>query len=190
MAARKRRIRKKVQLDNSDAPGSNIDNVQLKFVEEKYLASDKSVEHIEQVAGIGVFVNSLEYYRDKLPFNPANPETDLVQFAVLYEEIGSRLTRSLSHRDSLKAALKSVEASVAEAAREESDSKLTVAMVDGIVRTNPEYLAAQASCLSAQTDHEHWVVLLEAWRQRGFALRSVVELVTARMRSMGLDSIK
>lgn len=131
---------------------------------------------------------TFEDYRDKLTIDRDDLESCLVEHAQLFWEISSQAVTANAWRDEAKLNMEQLHAQLDGETREElakGDGKVTEAQVTNAIKSNPKMQKALGKLQDAKTQADQWSALKEAFYQRGYMLRELVQLT---LRSMAADS--
>jgi hypothetical protein len=74
--------------------------------------------------------------------------------------------------------LAKTEGRIAEDVRD-TDVKMTVGMIDAKVKRDPERMRAWERYQEARAAHEAWAGLLDAWKQKGYSIKTLADLYAA-----------
>ena len=118
---------------------------------------------------------SYDQFRAMLRVNKHRLDDELEIQAELLEKIGVECARQNSRQIDLKAKLEQIVGRLSEDIRDD-EPKLTVGAVEAKVKREQDYQDAWTSYQSARAEHERWTVLQEAWRQRGFSIKTLADL--------------
>lgn len=127
-------------------------------------------------------------FQNQLPVMKHRLDDELEVHPQVYEMISSRVVLLNSQMLEAKNQLAMTEDRLTEDARD-SGSKLTKDEVEGRVRRHPDRKAAWIKFQAARAEHERWVGLLDAWRQKGYAIKTLAELYTASYYVLGGTSV-
>jgi hypothetical protein len=120
----------------------------------------------------------LRQFTSNLRINKHDLDTELEQQSQILFDIAEKLATSNSRRDQAKEDLTVKESELAETIQSE-DPKLGVAKVNVRVNAHPSRTAAWRDYVAAKKDAELWAALHEAWKARGYALKSLCDLQLA-----------
>lgn len=121
----------------------------------------------------------IDTYRKMLAVNKHRLDDELEIQPDVMMRIASEVTTRNGRQLEAKDDLARIEAELAEELRED-EPKLTVAGIDGKVRRHRSRLDAWRKYQAARTDYEDWAAMLEAWRQRGYTLKTLADLYSAQ----------
>ena len=118
---------------------------------------------------------TIEVFRNMLRVNKHRLDDELEIQGETQERISSHLARLNSRQLELKKSLDSVEASVI-ARLKEGDSKLSNPIAEKEARRDRDYISAWQAWSVARQEYEEWLGLYEAWKSRGYALKTLADL--------------
>ncbi len=127
-------------------------------------------------------------YRNLLPVMKHRLDDELELHAQVYETISSKVVVLNSRMLEAKNRLASVEDRLAEGFREDHE-KLTKDAIEGKVRRHRDRTEAWEAYQRARADHEQWSGLLDAWKQKGYSIKTLAELYTADYYSITTTSV-
>lgn len=133
--------------------------------------------------------NDYDRYRAMLPVMKHRLDDELEVHPQIYEILSSRVVLLNSRMLDAKHTLAVREGRLAESMRDEH-TKMTKAEVENKVQSHPDYKAAWERYQAARSEHERWSGLLDAWRQKGYAIKTLAELYSADYYSLGLNSTR
>lgn len=122
--------------------------------------------------------DDINTYRKMLFVQRHRLDDELEVQAELMERISAATVVRNSRSIEAKENLSQVEARLLEDARDD-DPKLTAAAADAKIRRDPERIKAWRIFQAARAEHEQWQGLQDAWRQRGFSIKTLADLYTA-----------
>ena len=121
---------------------------------------------------------SIERYRALLPIPKHQLDDALEVQATVHDDLHRITARKATAVAMAKDDLARVEARLLEDFKE-SESKMTAASLDAKIRRSRERIKAFEDYHVAREEHEEWLGLLDAWRQRGYAIKTLAELFVA-----------
>ena len=127
-----------------------------------------------------------DHYVDSIPVDRRNLSDELTSHVELMSDVTRHATMLRHQVDVTKQELARIEAEAAISIRADaavSGKKLTVDAVKDAVTTDPAVRDAYDKCLDAKGQAEKWTALAEAYKQRGYAMRELTELLTIEMMS-------
>lgn len=133
-------------------------------------------------------VNELKHL---LKIDPLNLDEAVLQQPTLYYQVGQKHALAVSERDKLYDQLKITDAKLNEEIRRELNEdgiKATEAMIQAKVLAEPEHAAVVTAYGDAKYVADELQILKEAFSQRSYMLRELVELYTSGY--YGSDTIK
>jgi hypothetical protein len=116
--------------------------------------------------------------RNQLRINRHRLDEELELQAFVAERISAEVARLNSRQLHLADALKGVEARLLLDLKDNGE-KLTVAEIDAKIRRSRERAAAFGEFQAARFDHDEWMGLQDAWRQRSYALKDLANLYSS-----------
>lgn len=123
--------------------------------------------------------HSIEHYHERIRIN----QGDLAGENLIQVEYTAKIMREAAtlrwEAEREKARLDETEALVRQrivATAAEEKKKLTVDDVKSRVVTNEDVRAQRLSYIDAKEAHDQWATLADCWKQRGYALRELVEI--------------
>lgn len=120
-----------------------------------------------------------DQYRAMLPTNKHRLDDELEMQAQVMEDISSEVVKQNQRVQTTKLSLDQVEARLAANIRDD-EARITAAQVEGKVKRDPEWIKARQLYVNAVADHGQWVGLLEAWRQKGYSIKTLADLYAAQ----------
>lgn len=118
---------------------------------------------------------NLKDFEALLPISKSDLDSELETQAATQWHIASLLAAANMMRDDMKDVHDRVKAEVSMQALIR-DPSLSVAKVNMVVDTAPTRIRAWEDYLEYKKDAERWASMYEAWRSRGFALKSLCDL--------------
>lgn len=128
-------------------------------------------------------MSTLEQYRNMLYVNKHRLDDELEIQPDIMGRISMQVVTRNSRMLTSKEELAKIEGRIGEELKED-DAKLTVALLDAKIKRDPERIRAWQAYLTARADHENWLGLLEAWRQKGYSLKTLADLYAAQYFSL------
>lgn len=126
---------------------------------------------------------TIQQYRAMLVVNKHRLDDELEAQADVQERISREVVALNSAMLAAKDKLARVEGRLAEELRED-EPKLTVELRAAKVARDPTRMSAWEALQSARAQHEEWSNLLEAWRQRGYSIKTLADLYGAQYFSL------
>ena len=120
-----------------------------------------------------------EQYRAMLPVHKHRLDDELEIQAQFMEQISSEAIRQNARLLESKLTLEKVEGRLL-AEFKDDDPKMTVQLLDAKVKRDPERTTAWQSYLANVSEHAKWQGLLEAWRQKGYSIKTLADLYSAQ----------
>lgn len=124
-----------------------------------------------------------EEFRTMLPVWKHRLDDELEMQPQIMEQISTEVTIRNSRALEAKDLLARTEARLTEDLRED-DPKLTVNALAARLAREPERIRAWQDYQKARSDHEKWVGLLEAWRNKGYSIKTLADLYAAQYFSL------
>jgi hypothetical protein len=118
---------------------------------------------------------TIQQYRSMLVLNKHRLDDELEAQADVQERISREVVLLNSAMLAAKDKLARVEGRLGEELRED-EPKLTVELRAAKVARDPARIASWEAYQSARAQHEEWSNLLEAWRQRGYSIKTLADL--------------
>lgn len=122
---------------------------------------------------------SIEIYTGLLEVQKHRLDDHLEFQASFMQEIAEQFVRSNNKANSLKDEVQQVEARVAADIRD-TQEKTTVAEIDSKLKRSPERIAAFVKYQVAKAEADRWGALLDAWKAKGFAIKTLADLYSAQ----------
>lgn len=113
-----------------------------------------------------------------LPTHKHRLDDELEIQAQVMEELSLEITRRNSRMIDLKEEAGRLAGRLADDFRDD-DPKLTIGATDAKVKRDRSYQTAWESYQLARAEHEKWTGLLDAWRQKGYAIKTLADLYAA-----------
>lgn len=120
----------------------------------------------------------LQTYRKMLYVHRHRLDDELEIQADIMERISAQTVIQNSRALEAKDQLSRIEARLVEDAKDD-DPKLSNPMAEARVRRDPERIKAWQVYQAARAEHEAWQGLLDAWKQRGYAIKTLADLYAA-----------
>jgi hypothetical protein len=131
---------------------------------------------------------TLEQVRNMIAVNKHRLDDELEVQPDVMERIASQVVVRNSRMLEAKDDLTRVEGRLTLEAKED-DPKLTVDGVSAVVKRSTERTRAWQKFQQARHEHEEWVGALEAWRQKGYSLKTLSDLYAAQYFSVNSTSV-
>ena len=128
-------------------------------------------------------MTTLAQYKAMLYINRHRLDDELEIQADIMDRISTQVVILNSKMIEAKDDLAQTEGRLAEDVRED-EPKLTVGMIEAKVKRDPTRLRAWQKYQAARADHEAWTGLLDAWRQKGYSIRTLADLYSAQYFTM------
>ncbi len=126
-------------------------------------------------------LNELSYQAAKrlLKIDPLNLNNEIAEHPVVLQEIGEKVVKLRSEKDTLELKIETTEATIAQEIRAEGEGKkLTEATVKEMVLADPRRHALMEDYLQICEDYNIWNALYGAFQSRGYMLRDLAQLST------------
>lgn len=121
----------------------------------------------------------IEEFRRMLKINKHDLDTELIQHAETQEHIGREIAWRERQLAEFKDAMESIEHDKVNEAKGAA-TKLTAEQAKGEARKTPGWRAARSNYQGLGQDVAEWHALLEAWKTRGYNLKTLADLYTAK----------
>lgn len=122
---------------------------------------------------------TLEQVRGMLPVHKHRLDDELELQPDMYERISTIVTVKNSRMLEAKEELARVEGRLLEDIRD-ADAKITVDAANARVRRSPERVRAWEASQHARAELEAWQGALEAWKQKGYSIKTLADLYAAQ----------
>lgn len=125
--------------------------------------------------------NELSYRAAKrlLKIDPLNLNNEIAEHPVILQEIGEKVVKLRSEKDTLELKIETAEATIAQEIRAGGEGKkLTEATVKEMVLADPRRHALMEDYLQICEDYNLWNALYGAFQSRGYMLRDLAQLST------------
>ena len=126
-------------------------------------------------------LNELSYQAAKrlLKIDPLNLNNEIAEHPVVLQEIGEKVMKLRSEKDTLELKLETTEATIAQEIRNVGgEKKLTEAAIKEMVLADPRRHALMEDYLQICEDYNIWNALYGAFQSRGYMLRDLAQLST------------
>ena len=126
-------------------------------------------------------LNELSYQAAKrlLKIDPLNLNNEIAEHPVVLQEIGEKVVKLRSEKDTLELKIETTEATIAQEIRAGGEGKkLTEATVKEMVLADPRRHALMEDYLQICEDYNLWNALYGAFQSRGYMLRDLAQLST------------
>jgi hypothetical protein len=128
-------------------------------------------------------MTTIDRYRSMLPVLKHRLDDELEIQAQVMDELSRQVVTLNSRMIEAKDDLARIEGRIAEDIRDD-EPKLTVGGVDAKVKRDPTRTGAWQVYQKARSDHEEWSGLLEAWRHKGYSIKTLADLYAAQYFSL------
>lgn len=118
---------------------------------------------------------TIDVFRNMLRINKHRLDDELEIQAETQERISSHLARLNSRMLELKKSTDQTEASVI-ARLKDNDAKLSNPLAEKEAKRDREYMSAWQAYQVARQEYEEWLGLYEAWKSRGYQLKTLADL--------------
>lgn len=125
--------------------------------------------------------NELSYRAAKrlLKIDPLNLNNEIAEHPVVLQEIGEKVVKLRSEKDTLELKIETTEATIAQEIRAGGEGKkLTEATVKEMILADPRRHALMEDYLQICEDYNLWNALYGAFQSRGYMLRDLAQLST------------
>ena len=126
-------------------------------------------------------LNELSYQAAKrlLKIDPLNLNNEIAEHPVILQEIGEKVVKLRSEKDTLELKIETTEATIAQEIRAGGEGKkLTEATVKEMVLADPRRHALMEDYLQVCEEYNLWNALYGAFQSRGYMLRDLAQLST------------
>lgn len=124
-------------------------------------------------------MTTLKDYRSMLRINRHRLDDELEIQAEVMDRISQEVNRLNSQMLSAKEELLRVEARLMTEIAEDAPSKMTVAQMEAAVRRHKDRRDAWVQYDIARYSFDEWEALRDAWKQRGFSIKTLADLYTS-----------
>ncbi len=131
---------------------------------------------------------NLEQYWAMLRVNKHRLDDELEIQPEIMDQISTQVVLRNNRMIEAKDDLARIEGRLADDVRED-DPKAGVAFIDSRVRREPERIEAFRRYQQARAEHEAWQGLLEAWKQKGYSIKTLSDLYNANYFSLSSTQI-
>lgn len=133
---------------------------------------------------------TLGQLREELSINKNALDDCLMEQPDLYYHVAEGYTLAVAARDAAKLDLEQTMAEKAEEIRERAlrdDEKITETAITRKLATDPEVAGLEEHLLELRGTADKWQALKEAFQQRSFMLRELVQMLVARLSAGSLE---
>ena len=127
--------------------------------------------------------HSIDRYRTMLPVLKHRLDDELEIMPQVMDELARQVTLLNSRMIEAKDQLARIEGRIAEEVRED-EPKLTVSGIDARVKRDPERIKAWQEYQRTRSEHEEWSGLLDAWKHKGYSIKTLADLYSAQYFSL------
>jgi hypothetical protein len=120
-------------------------------------------------------VATYEQFRAMLPVFKHRLDDELEVQAQIMEQISTEVVRRNAQLLESKQELDKIDGRLAEEARED-EPKSTVGAIAAKVKRDPDRVSAWMKYLACLSEHGRWEGLREAWKQKGFSIKTLADL--------------
>lgn len=131
---------------------------------------------------------SIEQYRAMLCVNKHRLDDELEIQPEIMDHISTQVVIRNNRLIESKDDLARVEGRLSDDVRE-NEPKAGVAFIEARVRRDPERIQAWQRYQSARADYESWQGLLDAWKQKGYSIKTLADLYSANYFSLNSTQI-
>ena len=114
-----------------------------------------------------------------LPVHKHRLDDELEIQAQFMEQISTETIRRNARMLECKSNLEKLDGRLS-AEFKDDDPKMTVGMIEAKVKRDPERITSWQIYLAAMSEHLKWQGLLEAWRQKGYSIKTLADLFAAQ----------
>lgn len=122
---------------------------------------------------------TIESYRGMLPVNKHRLDDELEIQPDIMDRIATQVVIRNSRMIGAKEELAKVEGRLVEDLRD-GDTKTTIGVIDAKIKRDPGRIRAWQEYQKARSEHEEWAGLLDAWKQKGYAIKTLADLYAAQ----------
>lgn len=122
---------------------------------------------------------SYEQYQAMLRVNKHRLDDELELQAQIMEEISTATTKYNARMLEAKQDLEKVDGKITSELKDD-DPKMTVNEIAGKLKRDPERIQAWQKYLNCLSDHSKWAGLQEAWKQKGYSIKTLADLYAAQ----------
>lgn len=133
-------------------------------------------------------MSTYDQYRAMLRVNKHSLDDELEIQAQIMEDISTETTRRNARMMEAKQELDRVEARLTMDFRE-SEEKLTAQEITAKIKRDKGRTTAWQAYLDALTEHSKWAGLLEAWRQKGYSIKTLADLYSSQYFQMSSHQV-
>jgi hypothetical protein len=133
---------------------------------------------------------SRDNLRDQLSIDKDDLDTSLIEQPDLYYHVAECFSEAVADRDSAKLDLEQALAGLDEQLRQEAaarEEKVTEVLIQRRLATHPRIQELERSSLRLRAEVDKWQALKEAYQQRSFMLRELVQMLISRLSNVGLE---
>jgi hypothetical protein len=134
-------------------------------------------------------MSKIEQYRQMLRVNKHRLDDELEMQAEILDQISASVVLAASRVADAKDELAKVEGALGDGFRDD-DVKLTVAQVDARVRRDPQRVRAFERYHAQRAEHEAWAGLYDAWKQKGYSIKTLADLYAANYFALASHQIR
>ena len=134
---------------------------------------------------------TLQDAREAIKIDKFNLDEELVQQPILYETVAAHAVVAQSRADKLKKDREQTEYTLAKDIRSyaaQTGTKKTEKGIDEEIKTTPAWYETQEEYEQAVTTASQWSVMQEAFKQRAFMLRDLVQLSISQYNMSNSDA--
>ena len=123
-------------------------------------------------------MSSYDTYVNMLTTHKHRLDDELEVHAPMMERINREVVTHNSRMLELKDKLGRLGGRLGEDLKDD-DPKATVSLIDGRVKKHPDRLRAWELYQQARAEHEQWTGLADAWKQKGYSIKTLADLYAA-----------
>jgi len=117
-----------------------------------------------------------DHYVARIKIDESDMRTEVVQQVELSSQVMRQASDLKWQVERQKQKLEEVEALTLLKVKEDITKKRTVDEVKALVCTYPDVTSAKKKLIDMKEEHDQWSILSESYRNRGYALRELVEI--------------
>jgi len=121
-----------------------------------------------------------EQYRAMLPVHKHRLDDELEIQAQIMEQLSTEVIRLNARMLECKQALERIEGRLLFDFKDDDGPKLNAAQIDAKIKRDSGRVTAWQAYLQALSDHGKWQGLLDAWRQKGFSIKTLADLYASQ----------
>jgi len=128
-------------------------------------------------------LDRLDTYRKMLRINRNRLDDELEIQSEMMDRISTRVIAASTRASDAKDSLGRTESRLFDDVKE-SETRVSNPAAEARVKRDPERIKAWTYYQRAREEHEAWTALFEAWRQRGYSIKTLADLYAANYFSL------